>query len=208
MKATDFPLAQYRNISYRNVAGHRFGKLLVISREIKEYRNDGRHRHWWKCLCDCGNFYYTEIDGLIRAHTMSCGCIGFRARICPAFKAIVIDHRINTEKSASQIGAYFGISKNSVIGILDRAGMCTSKNEISPVARREPITFPPLNQCVYPNGTPGEVGFTWCCQPVKTDSSFCPEHHAICYIREDGPKKESSINTMDMSQQRLGSKVV
>lgn len=204
MKASDFPLVRDGCISYRDVTGQRFGKLVVVSREIKNAGLNGRHKHWWKCQCDCGRTHYTLFDGLIREHTISCGCEnGYRTRLCPAFKSLIIDHRVNTKKSASEIGAYFGITKNSVMGILDRADMCEPKTpDVPPVPRIEPW-FPPSTECAYPNGTPWEPGFTWCCSPVKVGSSFCPEHHALCYVDESTLKKPSTIATADFTKQDI-----
>jgi len=51
------------------LAGQRFGRLVVIDRSFKKY-------HWhWRCVCDCG----TEKDIcqilLIQGKTNSCGCL-------------------------------------------------------------------------------------------------------------------------------------
>lgn len=48
-----------------NIAGQRFGKLIV-----KQWAYNGQ----WECLCDCGNLTYVDHYKLISGNTKSCGC--------------------------------------------------------------------------------------------------------------------------------------
>ena len=54
----------------KDLAGQRFGRLLVIEQ-------DGRDNHRnirWKCKCDCGNFKSITSGHLVSGRTKSCGC--------------------------------------------------------------------------------------------------------------------------------------
>jgi hypothetical protein len=213
-----FPTINDGCLTYYDLTGYTFGYLTVLTRAVKKRSKDGkRDAHWWKCRCVCGKIRFASRDYLLKDTIRSCGCqikipFRFNAR-CPAFRAIIIDHRINTTKSCSQIGDYFGVTKNAVVGILDRAGMIGIKQpEPEPttmIGRINQFTFPERLECAYPNGEPWEPGFSWCSAPVKLDaknvpvSSFCPEHHGKCYIDETkAPKGTASIETMDLTQQR------
>lgn len=212
MAYTQYPLVKDGNTFYRDLKGHSFGRLYVLARVIrsKSKRPGNPDRHWWKCKCVCGRITRVHTQALVSGATRSCGCLSkhniAKPSLCPVFRAIIIDHRINTTKSTAEIGRYFGVTKNSVIGILDRAGMCESKDPEPQTMddRLSRFTFPTIRQCAYPNGTPWEPGFSWCLQPVKSESSFCPVHHAACYIDESkSGQKSGSIETADFTQQRI-----
>lgn len=51
----------------KDLTGKRFGKLVVIGQDTKQY--------YWLCKCDCGNT--TSVNGakLNNGHTKSCGCL-------------------------------------------------------------------------------------------------------------------------------------
>jgi len=52
--------------NFKDIAGERFGKITAINYIGK--------RHW-QCECDCGTTLSIRIDHLIRAETLSCGCL-------------------------------------------------------------------------------------------------------------------------------------
>lgn len=52
-----------------NIEGNRYGKLLVIKRDIKFGGDWG-----WLCLCDCGNTSVVRMSSLRNGNTSSCGC--------------------------------------------------------------------------------------------------------------------------------------
>lgn len=54
-----------------NLAGKRFGRLVVISRETPV----GIKHTKWLCKCDCGNTTVVEASSLKSGDTRSCGCI-------------------------------------------------------------------------------------------------------------------------------------
>ena len=55
---------------FTDLTGHRFGKLIVISREP----NKGNFT-MWLCHCDCGNETVVYRNGLTQGRTKSCGCL-------------------------------------------------------------------------------------------------------------------------------------
>jgi len=54
--------------------GHRYGRLLVISRFDDGAASRGK-RVKWTCKCDCGNTAVVTGHGLQRGDTRSCGCL-------------------------------------------------------------------------------------------------------------------------------------
>ena len=54
----------------RELAGQRFGKLLVIEPTEQRVRN----AVVWRCRCDCGNEIEVTKRRLITGNTRSCGC--------------------------------------------------------------------------------------------------------------------------------------
>ena len=57
-------------MSFKDLSGMRFGKLVVISRAS----NIGR-RSAFNCKCDCGNSCIVKSDHLKNGSTRSCGCL-------------------------------------------------------------------------------------------------------------------------------------
>ena len=55
---------------YGELIGKRFGRLVVVKREIKR----GRHPYLL-CKCDCGKNVAVNVDHLLSGKTKSCGCL-------------------------------------------------------------------------------------------------------------------------------------
>lgn len=53
-----------------NLAGTKFGRLLVIKKSVPTIHRAGR----WECLCDCGEVLVVEGQNLKSGNTKSCGC--------------------------------------------------------------------------------------------------------------------------------------
>lgn len=58
-------------MKYKDIAGQRFGSLVVIEK-VEKRNNKDRHAHW-KCLCDCGN-YAVITSARLRSGQKTCGC--------------------------------------------------------------------------------------------------------------------------------------
>ena len=59
----------------RDVAGRRFGNLVVVNESDQSvYRSGQRHRRVF-CKCDCGGEIVTRLSDLASGRTKSCGCI-------------------------------------------------------------------------------------------------------------------------------------
>jgi hypothetical protein len=59
-----------------DMIGMRFGRLIVQSYSHSK-KNEGRagYKHYYNCICDCGNTYVGERNALRFHNTESCGCI-------------------------------------------------------------------------------------------------------------------------------------
>lgn len=53
-----------------NLAGQRFGRLLVIERAVTRNR-----KATWRCKCDCGGECIARSDHIQAGATRSCGCL-------------------------------------------------------------------------------------------------------------------------------------
>lgn len=62
-----------RATNLHDLTGQKFGKLTVI--EIDEKLSLQNKRIFWKCKCDCGNYYSTGSSNLVTGATKSCGCL-------------------------------------------------------------------------------------------------------------------------------------
>jgi hypothetical protein len=56
-----------------SLVGLRFGRLTVQRYSHKLKQNKG-WRHFWRCLCDCGELKTTDTNSLRQGLTVSCGC--------------------------------------------------------------------------------------------------------------------------------------
>lgn len=59
----------YEKVDINSLIGQRFGKLLV-----KEYNGYKNNKHYYSCLCDCGNTCISHRGRLIYGGATSCGC--------------------------------------------------------------------------------------------------------------------------------------
>lgn len=60
-------------IDLTSMVGKRFGRLLVIERDLDKPRGHGQPSYWI-CKCDCGNTISVSASNLTRGKTLSCGC--------------------------------------------------------------------------------------------------------------------------------------
>jgi len=58
-------------MKFNDLMGKKFGKLLVIERELP---NDSSNNIRWKCQCDCGEIVIIRGGNLTDNRTKSCGC--------------------------------------------------------------------------------------------------------------------------------------
>lgn len=68
-------------IKYDNLAGNRYGRLLVDS-EAKRYKG----QIYYSCRCDCGNTKIIRANSLVRGATRSCGCLAKEKSNKPNYK--------------------------------------------------------------------------------------------------------------------------
>ncbi len=56
-----------------DLTGQRFGRLVVVGRDIEKINN--HHDKYWLCKCDCGNEKSVTTGHLITGTVRSCGCV-------------------------------------------------------------------------------------------------------------------------------------
>lgn len=59
--------------NFKDRAGQRFGRLLVLREAERPPHLKGRSAYW-ECLCDCGNKTTVSGNSLSKGDTKSCGC--------------------------------------------------------------------------------------------------------------------------------------
>ena len=62
-----------RKKPYKDLTGHRFGRLVVLSVVDSEAGTDTPTK--WLCQCDCGNLTQVQGSNLKSGGTKSCGCL-------------------------------------------------------------------------------------------------------------------------------------
>jgi hypothetical protein len=70
MKTNEDSMMYYKGV---NIAGKRFGKLVVLREAAPTVYDSGEKRNV-TCRCDCGNLTDIGLQGLARGKTPSCGC--------------------------------------------------------------------------------------------------------------------------------------
>jgi GcrA cell cycle regulator len=91
--------------------------------------------------------------------------------------------------TATEIGKRVGLTKNSVIGWLDRNGLKRKAND-ELIYTPTPNPFPPAGHCLYGMGHPGEPGFRFCGEVNARGRSYCEGHAAQIFRNPDKDKLE------------------
>jgi hypothetical protein len=186
-----------KNVRYKDITGARFGKLTVVSRVPVDHC---KHKNMWLCHCDCGNIKISLFNHLVRGNVKTCGICNTTSRrgipVCIGFKSIVLSHYINkNNESIGQISRIYGITKNTLIGYINRAGFCEGKMEFKKMLERirvpEKIDIP-LHGCLYSFGDPGYPGFSFCGDKA-THGAWCKKHYDIIYMDETEYKKPVNV---------------
>jgi len=61
--------------SQPDLHGMKFGKLTVVSHQIRRRLKSGKSRIWYECVCDCGGTKVVLASRLRRNITTHCGCL-------------------------------------------------------------------------------------------------------------------------------------
>ena len=105
--------------SLKNYIGKQFGKLTV-----SEYAGKQNGKHYWKCLCDCGNETIVNQTLLQSGKKTNCGCL-LRTKSIeliddPLYKGFIdgtnvgiLEARMSKPPIASNTSGYNGVYKNS-----------------------------------------------------------------------------------------------
>jgi hypothetical protein len=72
----DIPILKIeREMSFEDLTGRRFGRLLAMERAEDYVNPAGQPKVQWLCKCDCGRENIVEAGQLRNGHTKSCGCL-------------------------------------------------------------------------------------------------------------------------------------
>ena len=64
----------YRHINPMDIDGRTFGRLTVKEYDgFYDMTGAGRKKHWYLCVCECGNRYLARRDHLLEGRVKSCG---------------------------------------------------------------------------------------------------------------------------------------
>ena len=66
-------------MKYEDLTGRRFGRLVVVRREMRPQIN-GTNKGGWVCRCDCGTEKWFTSGNIVNGSTKSCGCIRKESR--------------------------------------------------------------------------------------------------------------------------------
>lgn len=58
-----------------DLAGQRYGRLVVACEAPSIIERSGRRRIAWECICDCGSKLTVRSNDLRYGRTLSCGCL-------------------------------------------------------------------------------------------------------------------------------------
>lgn len=88
----------------------------------------------------------------------------------------------------AEIGRRLGLTKNAVIGRLNRNAM--TRRETAPKAPPRPNVFEFSGpSCLWPYGHPNDTNFHFCGARPVPGKPYCAEHAAVAYVR---PRDQSS----------------
>lgn len=59
-------------MQYIDITGQKFGKLTVLERSEN---TRGDKQTYFKCMCECGNYFVVTRNSLVSGNTKSCGCL-------------------------------------------------------------------------------------------------------------------------------------
>ena len=90
-----------------DLQGRRFGRLIVLYRDMTGHSND-RHTYW-VCRCDCGRLKTVRSDDLRSGLVVSCGC--YHAEV------------------SSKIGSYVNLKHGSITVTKDKALLIRVRDE-------------------------------------------------------------------------------
>ena len=79
----------------QDITGMRFGKLIVIERDIQYEKEHNTNSSYWKCQCDCGNIKTIRRASLINGVTQSCGCLRANDLTNQRFGRLVVLKRVD-----------------------------------------------------------------------------------------------------------------
>ena len=90
----------------------------------------------------------------------------------------------------AEIGRRLGLTKNAVIGRLNRNAM--TRRAAPPKPQRRNVFEFTGPSCLWPHGHPSDVNFRFCGARPLPGKPYCAEHAAIAYIRPKDGKSNAA----------------
>ena len=101
-----------------DLAGQRFGRLLVLARDPIRHRYVGGGRALkWQCVCDCGREVSVLVGSLRNGNSTSCGRFRCRSRTKPAGMAMAWVTYKRYRKNAATRGLSFKITFEQFVAL-------------------------------------------------------------------------------------------
>jgi len=99
-------------------------------------------------------------------------------------------------QAAAGIADLLGTTKGAVVGKAHRMGL-QHPDAILPKLRVKPpaLVRSTIRKCQFPHGHPRAVGFHFCGETIRPDSSYCAAHHAICYRTKSQERDVEKVHT-------------
>lgn len=115
-------------------------------------------------------------------------------------------HRLKVEQDRSfqNIADIYGVTKNAVAGLCHRLDVKSLRRGRKKAAREvEADSAPAIDPheatgCRYIHGDP-RATWSFCQEPQKAESSYCPTHHAACHI----PYSQAPMRAAEATFERL-----
>ncbi len=108
---------KYLKSRSKDITGQRFGRLVALHPSEAEKQN--KNSIVWKCICDCGKEFYSDVQSLLSGNTQSCGCLhkdfcNEKLRENLHFvDGTCIESLTTRKKSANNTSGYRGVSYSS-----------------------------------------------------------------------------------------------
>lgn len=101
-----------------NLAGKKFGRLLVIKRVEGYFQPSAQRKAMWLCKCDCGKEKIVRSENLKSGNTQSCGCYN-REKIIRGFGETTKNNAyVKYISNARTRKILFQLSKNEFLEIV------------------------------------------------------------------------------------------
>lgn len=117
--------AQKGTRPFNDLKGRRFGRLLVLERDLEAERQSKVRGALWQCQCDCGNIKRVRGSFLVQGAVASCGCyardsasLRLSLRALPPGEAAFNELWARYLRQAEQRGLSFNLNQEEFRGLV------------------------------------------------------------------------------------------